>query len=187
MKQTIFCIMGYTASGKDSIADAVSSKCGIPKVVSFTTRPKRENEDGTKHLFISEDAFEAIKKTNDFAAYTKIGDYHYFVTRTQLNSLFFDNNAVVYVIDPEGVEMLKGNMPDANIVTIYVNVSREECSNRAKKRGDNGYQHHKRTLAEYTRFMKMLRTANFDYAVKNEDISKAEAVVESIIKTEMRE
>lgn len=185
--KTIFCICGHTASGKDSITDGVSFACGIPKIVSFSTRPKREGESNDKHIFISEEAYEVFKRKNEFAACTQIGDYHYFTTKSQIEALFENHDAVLYVIDPDGIETLRQAMKDVRIVVIYINASREECRTRAIKRGDNYYDHHNRVLSEYNRFTKMLRAADFDYAVKNDNLSKSVSVVADIVETEMKE
>ena len=40
----IFCICGFSSSGKDSITTRVSSELNIPILISHTTRPMRDGE-----------------------------------------------------------------------------------------------------------------------------------------------
>ena len=44
------CIIGMSCSGKDSLVRAVERELGLQPVVSYTTRPRRDNEtDGVEH------------------------------------------------------------------------------------------------------------------------------------------
>ena len=54
-------------------------------VVSYTTRPMRPNEqNGVEHLFISDSEALEILNNENIVAYTRIGEYKYFVTLDQL-------------------------------------------------------------------------------------------------------
>ena len=77
---TIICIVGRTASGKDHIGNIISERLNIPMVVSYTTRPKRENEaNGREHWFISDETADNMLRNNDCVlGYTKIGGVRYF-------------------------------------------------------------------------------------------------------------
>lgn len=66
--KTLFCVLGRTGTGKDSIVDQVCKLTGMSKVKSFTTRPQRGANDIT-HVFIKPNEVEKYKK--DIAAYTK--------------------------------------------------------------------------------------------------------------------
>lgn len=182
--KTIYCIVGQSAAGKDTIAERVSKDLCIPRVISFTTRQKRDGESDDKHIFIDENRFEKLKEAATFAAYTQIGDYHYFTTRLQIETLFENHDAILYVIDPNGIESLKKVMTDVNIVSIYINVPRETRYKRAQSRGDNMIAIHTRSVDEFPQFVTWLRRAEFDYAVKNDNIDTACHIVESIISIE---
>lgn len=180
MKKTIFCICGRSASGKDTIANMVSEMSGIPKVVSYTTRPRRDGERENSHIFITEEEFQSLASAR-MCAYTKIGQYHYFTTRRQILQLLNERDAVIYVIDPNGIQTLSAFMPDVRIVTIYINVTLAECIRRAERRGDTKEVYRNRALAEMEQFHDMLLNTSYDYAVPNRDVNLACDIIAHII------
>lgn len=184
--KTIFCIVGQSASGKDTIVERVSNDMHIPKVISFTTRPKRDGEDDNKHIFINEERYNTLKGMSTFAAYTQIGQHHYFTTKLQIDTLLENNDNILYIIDPNGIKTLKEAMNNVNIVSIYINVPRSIRYQRGKDRGDDMSSFNDRSINEFGQFVTWLRRAEYDYAVKNIDIDTAVNVVESIIDAEMR-
>lgn len=186
MKKTIFCICGRSASGKDTIANTVSEISGIPKVVSYTTRPRRDGEREDSHIFLTEEEFESLKLAR-MCAYTRIGQYHYFTTRRQMMQLLYKHDAVIYVIDPHGIQTLRASMPDVRIVTIYINVTLDECVRRAERRGDSKEGYRKRAQEELGRFGDMLLMQSFDYAVPNRDVNLASDIIAHIIFRESRD
>ena len=185
MEQTIFCICGRTASGKDSLTDAISRELGIPKIISFTNRPKRTGEDDTKHIFLSNEQTQKLLDSCTPAAYTEIGEYKYFTTVDQLEAMLVEHGCLLYVIDPNGIEFLKSKMPDKRIVIIYINVPRLICKQRAEARGDDPVVYHKRSVAENAQFLHMCRRSTFDYAVSNIDSEIAVDVLKHIVIAEM--
>ena len=68
----IFCLIGKSASGKDSIYRALleDRNLHLTEVVSYTTRPIREHEqDGREYFFTSEEKFESMKQENRVIEY----------------------------------------------------------------------------------------------------------------------
>lgn len=129
----IYCIVGKTASGKDTFAKQMAKEFQLPFVVSYTTRPKRKYEtDGKEHFFLDE--HQAKKLTKDYTsclALTEINGYHYFTTKDQVQK------DCIYIIDPNGIEYIKTHFPELKLTSIYVDCSESIILNRAKRRGDN--------------------------------------------------
>lgn len=122
----LICIAGRTGSGKDYLAKKLEEK-GLKVLKSYTTRPRRtENED--THTFITK---EEADKITDKIAVTTINGYDYFATYTQVK----END--IYVIDPNGLKTLCENLKDEKIVVIYVKANDEERKKRAVERSDN--------------------------------------------------
>ena len=93
----IYLIVGCSGSGKTTIANTLEVKYGLKSIQSYTTRPKRsENETG--HTFISDEEYD---KLENIVACTEFCKYRYCATSEQI-----DENDL-YVIDPTGVESLK--------------------------------------------------------------------------------
>ena len=46
----LFCVLGRTSSGKDTLVNKLCEKTGAKKLISYTTRPRRDREEDT-HIF----------------------------------------------------------------------------------------------------------------------------------------
>lgn len=95
---------------------------GIPFIVSYTTRDKREGEtDGVDHHFINHRMYENADK-NEMLAYTKFGDNHYFTMKWQTEVY----PTYSYVVDEDGVRFFLERYADEyNIIPVYVHASEE--------------------------------------------------------------
>jgi guanylate kinase len=169
----LFCILGKSGSGKDSICKEIE-KLGYKVLKSYTTRPRRLNE-GDTHIFIDEN--DLYKYKDDIIAYTKIGAFHYFSTKQQL----YDSD--VYIIDPRGLNMLK-EIKDLKIISIYINVDDEERYKRAINRGDSVEVIEKRFSAEKEQFDEFLTNKKYDYLVLNGDFDYACRRIKQILENE---
>ena len=167
-EHVLLCLMGRTASGKDTLANKLCERTGLKQIISYTTRERRVNE-GNTHIFISDAEYQALEDSGRIAAFTQIGPYKYCCTIDQL----YDND--VYVIDPEGVNHLRElNLPNLRLVTIFVNVPDDIRKDRAlNKRRDDRLAFAKRDMAERDQFRSMLRNADFDYSITNLEWPKA--------------
>ena len=96
-EHVLLCLMGKTASGKDTLAKKLCERAGLHQVISYTTRPRRNNE-GDTHIFISDEEYQGLENSGEIAAFTQIGPYKYCCTVKQL----YEND--VYVIDPIGIQ-----------------------------------------------------------------------------------
>lgn len=175
----LICLMGRTASGKDTLANKLCERTGLRQVISYTTRERRANE-GNTHIFITDEEYQSIEDSGRIAAFTKIGPYKYCCTIEQL----YEND--IYVIDPEGVKNLRDlNLPNLKLITVYVNTPDDIRKDRAiSKRGDDRLVFMKRDMAERDQFRAMLRNADFDYAISNIDAAKAYSVLRWISQVE---
>lgn len=167
-EHVLICLMGRTASGKDTLAIKLCERTGLKQIISYTTRPRRANE-GETHIFISDEEYQTLEKSGQIAAFTQIGPYKYCCTIDQL----YEND--IYVIDPVGVQHLRElNLPNLRLVTVYVNTPDDVRKERAlSKRGDDRLVFMKRDVAERDQFRTMLRNTDFDYAISNIDVAKA--------------
>lgn len=127
-------LIGASGSGKSTLAKRLVDK-GYKEVVSYTTRPKRyEGEEG--HIFV--DRYDGNdgelcspdgEPCSPSVAYSKFNGYEYWCTQEQLDT------CDVYVVDWNGIDMLKAKGVDG--VVVYIDVSEEERRRRMKLRGDS--------------------------------------------------
>jgi guanylate kinase len=174
-EHVLLCVMAKTAAGKDSLVNRLCQRNGIKNIISYTTRERRTNE-GDTHIFVTEEDYERMKTEGKIAAFTQIGQYKYWSTVDQL----YENQ--VYIIDPVGVKSLKElNLPNLRLVTVYINVPDEERTRRAlESRGDDRLKFKERDFAERAQFKELLKNADFDYSIPNQDIAKSYSVLKWI-------
>lgn len=174
-EHVLLCVMGRTASGKDSLVNKLCERTNLSQIISYTTRDKRVGE-GDTHIFVTKEDYEVMKANDEVAAYTEIAGNLYWTTIDQL----YEND--VYIIDPLGVEVLKKlNLPNLRLVTVFINTPDTIREKRAiYKRKDNKDKFRTRNLSERNQFRNMLKEANFDYAISNIEFPKAFSVLKWI-------
>ena len=167
-KHVLLCVMGRTASGKDSLVNKLCERTGLKQIISYTTRERRQNE-GDTHIFVTDDDYEQMQSEGRVAAFTQIGEYKYWSTIDQL----YEND--IYIIDYDGLKFLRElNLPDIHLVSVFVNVPDDIREERAlTKRKDNKTKFRTRDYAERGQFREMAKNLDFDYAVSNLDFAKA--------------
>ncbi len=108
-----YLIIGRTGSGKDYIAKVLSEIYNLKILKSYTTRPKR-NEQDDGHIFITPE--EAATMADRIAEWKLDNGIEYFATRQQV----LDND--IYIINPNAAIDLCQKMSElVHLKIIYVN------------------------------------------------------------------
>lgn len=177
----LFCVVGRTGTGKDSLVDLVCSSLGMKKVKSYTTRERRPGEGDDSHVFIKPVEIDQFK--GKMAAYTKIGEVEYFATVEQVLEGDF------YVIDPNGLDDFRErwdfNKFPMSIVVIYITVPKMTQLSRLLGRGDNAEKSNSRMLAENNQFGEFETRQRMDYTVVNSDLEQAVLGLQRIVLQEL--
>ena len=180
MKKKIILVCGRTGFGKSSIIKRVCKNLGLKQVVSYTTRPMRDNEKtgSSDHYFIQPD--EVKKYADDMAAYTEINGYEYFATKTELRS------SDIYTVDPNGIADLKERCGDEfDFVTIYVRTPKALAIERCKSRG-NEKEFMARYDAENQQFTDYEKKMPWEYHIFNiRTLDDAVATMTRMIRKEL--
>jgi guanylate kinase len=123
-------LIGASASGKTEVAKLLGSKYGIQKVVTHTTRHKRDGEtDDVDYHFVSFEQFEELKNRG------------YFVETTFYNGNFYGTSHKeigddkVLIVDPNGLDAFQ-KLHNRRIVTFFMDASETTRLNRMLYRGD---------------------------------------------------
>lgn len=63
----LFCIMGNSGSGKDTLIDLVTANCDkIKRLKLVTDRPRRPNEDDSRYIFATKYEFDSLLDKDSF-------------------------------------------------------------------------------------------------------------------------
>lgn len=172
-KKTIFCILGESGSGKDTLVEYTLKefKLKLKPVLSYTDRPMRDGEqNGKEHIFLSKEEMTEFLKSNkkDIAAYTQIGEtgYRYCAMTSVID------RSDIYIIDPNGLKEFKERTGDRyNIISIYIDCPLKERRKRAEKRGDGVAKFEARVAAESNQFAKFREEHGYDHVIDNGSMS----------------
>ena len=158
-----YLICGKSGSGKDSIVSEMCLEFGYTALKSYTTRPRRLNEENT-HTFIDDKQYD---KLNNIVAETIFNGYRYCATQEQLDKADF------YIIDKEGIEFLKENYKgQKSFKVIYIDCSVANRSKNMKKRGDTDEDIKQRIIHDEQAFVGIKE--HIDYVIyNNSDIDAA--------------
>lgn len=166
-------LAGASASGKTEVAKMLAKKYGITKVITTTTRDKREGElDKRDYFFISKDEFERKIQDGDFVEYTFFNGNLYGSTKDQIA------NDKCVVIDPAGLRSYIA-LDDPRIVTFYLEADEETRRNRMISRGDSMDKINSRIEHDRIAFKKE-NIATVDYKIDSSSKHSVEEVADQI-------
>ena len=116
----IIVLLGASGSGKSTLEHELATHHGFEKIISYTTRQPRNNEEnGKDYWFIDNDTFREIMNRDLFAEHDEYSQNRLYGT---LKSDYVDGNKVV-VLTPNGLRQLKKNCPNEDILTVLVEAS----------------------------------------------------------------
>ncbi len=161
-------LCGKTNSGKTTVAKELE-KQGMTKVVTYTTRPKRENEiDGEDYIYLTNKEFDRLKEKGFFAETAQYNASFGFCQYGSSKESYIDNSVIV--LNPYGIEQLeeKGMLEKEKSIVFYIDVSDDILKSRSMKRGDN--------IREFNRRIEKDNKDFYDFLVKKNMSKKIEIV-----------
>lgn len=141
MKNKILILCGKSGSGKDFIQRQLIKNENFKQIVSWTSRPKRENEtEGVEYHFCSKREFEYMIKQNKLIEYRsyntllngKEDTWYYGILKEDLD---LENERYVVILDLNGAKSFYDYYGKENCHCVYIEAMNEVRTERAKKRG----------------------------------------------------
>ena len=113
-------LLGASGSGKSTIEHELSEHNGFAKIISYTTRQKRDGEEnGRDYYFTNNDTFNDMINQGLFAEYDEYSQKRLYGT---LKSDYVEGDNVV-VLTPNGLRQLKKNCNADDIFTVLIEAS----------------------------------------------------------------
>lgn len=135
----IFCIMGKSATGKDTIYKSLlqNSELGLKKIVSYTTRPIREGEEeGVEYHFTDVQTLKMLEeqgKVIECRSYDTIyGLWYYFMVKD--NQIDLTQNDYLIIGTLESYLRIRDYFGKEKVVPIYIELEDGERLTRALAR-----------------------------------------------------
>lgn len=132
-------IIGKTASGKDTIVKELCLNHNFKKIITYTTRPMRENEiDGITYHYILDEEFKQKIDEDFFAEYksyqSEFGEWFY---GTSEESILNSDDKSIIILTPQGYKDILSKYPNLNYKSIYLYASNRTIRERLIQRGDD--------------------------------------------------
>lgn len=165
--EKMFCILGKSSAGKDTLVSLTSEEMQVPVAVSFTTRPKREGElEGKEYHFITDKEFKTLKQSGRIAESTSyaVADNQvqcYGLTRKELEKGVY----VIAIVNPDGLRQLTEKYGD-KIVSILIECDGLKRLKRSIERDKTGNP--KEICRRYLRDEKDFEEIICDYIIYND-------------------
>ena len=127
-------LAGPGASGKDTLKERFILR-GYRPSISYTTRPKRENEvDGIHYKFVDKEEFMKMVENDEFYEWQEFGSEHgldalYGTTKEDFYA------ADVFIMTPDGIRDLEPEDRETSMI-IYLNIDEEVRRKRLAERND---------------------------------------------------
>ena len=174
-------ISGCSGAGKNTVIQAVTGQNeNIKFLQSCTTRKHRPNERPDTYQYLTKEEFDHLVKTDQMFEYEEIHQNFYGLTKQALQNIIDDDKKNIHYIKDIGVlgqinltRALKNKVP---VVTIFLEVPREELISRLQKRGEKDID-----LRLSRMEFEMGYINYYDHTIQNVDINSTTKNIEDII------
>lgn len=177
-------ISGTTCAGKGTVIEELLKKNdNLALSISYTSRPKRENEvDKVDYYFVTKEEFEKKIKDGDFLEYAQVQYNAYYGTpKKEVIELLNSGKDVILEIDVQGAKQIKALYPETILIFIMA-PSMTEVKKRIKMRG---MENNEQIIARFKVAYNEINEINqYNYVVVNDDLDMAVKKVEAILISE---
>ncbi len=172
-----------SGSGKTTIVRGLlSSMSAVEFSVSFTTRPRRDEErDDVDYHFVAQDVFHAKMAAKEFLEWAEVYGKLYGTGRAETDAIRARGNDVLLDVDVQGADQVRKACPEA--ITVFVlapsfAVLEQRLKNRSSDRREAIEARLKAARREVSRY------PDYDYVIINDDIDRCTKTLRSIVLAE---
>lgn len=175
----VFIVSAPAGTGKTTLVRMLCEEFNsLVESVSYTTRPKRRNEEeGRDYFFTSEEDFEKKISQNEFLEHAKVFGSYYGTSRRVVEEQLSLGKNVVLIIDTQGALQV---MKSIDAVSIFVTPPNfDELKRRLFSRKSESEAAIEQRLSWAER--EMATAAKYDYQIVNDHLETAYQVFRSIL------
>ncbi|HBI93347.1 MAG TPA: guanylate kinase [Terrisporobacter glycolicus] len=162
----IFCLMGKSSSGKDTIFKEINDDkdLDLKPIISYTTRPKRINEtNGVEYFFINTDELNKFEKENKVIEkrvyHTVHGDWFYGTIND--GQIDLNKNNYLLITTLEAYKSLRDYFGDDKVYPFYIDIEDGIRLERALER------ERKQDKPNYDELCRRFLADNKDFSAEN--------------------
>lgn len=135
-------VAGPSGVGKSTIVKKMEER-GFKRVVTYTTRPKRENEiEDVDYHYISQEEYDRMSRNKEFVEEANYRGWYYGMSKASCTD---DMNTVV-ILTPSGFrKVLKAGF---KVISFYFKIDRVSRFFKIVDRGDNFDEAYRRNVSD---------------------------------------
>ena len=178
-------LCGPSGVGKSTISRMLAERLNVSYTVSATTRAKTDkDDDGKTYDYIGQNEFFKRLDTDQFLEYAQVYGHYYGTPKHPALDYLAAGRDVLLEIDVQGALQVRYQYPDALMIFILP-PDGDTLQQRLVTRGrDTAEDVSKRYRAARREIHMAKGSRAFDFMVFNDDLDRAVAEIENIIKVE---
>lgn len=180
----LFVISGSSGVGKGTVINGfLHRNPDFEFTITYTTRPKRENEvEGRHHFYISKEEFLEKIKNNELLEWAEFSGNYYGTGKSFVKRSLEKGKNLILEIETQGAMQVKEKMPSAVLIFIAP-PSYQDLEFRLRNRKTESEE----AIAKRLDFVKfeLKNSERYDYRIVNDKVEDTVLELEKIIKTEM--
>lgn len=170
-------LTGKSGCGKDTLQEELIRKENFKKLISTTTRPKREGEiEGREYYFVDKDKFFQLDKEGFFIEHRSYEtlvnnkkDTWYYGLGKQLSKEDINSDMYITILDLDGAKSARDYYGEDNCIVAYIELDDKIREDRASKRGGFDKSEWDRRLEDDKKvFSEENRRGLVDFEISNE-------------------
>jgi guanylate kinase len=181
----VFVITGPSGVGKGTlIRELLERVPGLELSVSATTRPPRDGEvDGGDYHFLDREEFDRRAAANEFLEHATYSGNRYGTLRSEVERRFAEGKSVVLEIEVQGARQVRAAMPTESVLVFIAPPDPAALRERLEGRGTDSEE----AIAERLRTaeLELAAAEEFQHVVVNDDVERAAAQLERIVRDEL--
>ena len=175
-------VSGPSGVGKDTIMNELLDR--FNKIVTHTTRPKREGEiDGINYFFTTIEKFVEGIKNNEFVEYVNSFSGKFYGTKREtIKKALNGQKPGLAIVDVDGAKNIKENL-DANVISIFIKPpSMDVLKQRLLKRGTESEAQIAERLQKAA--YEIEQAKNYDAVIQNENPEEGVRDIKALLNLE---
>ncbi|HUJ25610.1 MAG TPA: guanylate kinase [Myxococcales bacterium] len=182
MNPLLLILSAPSGTGKTTLARRlVAAHPGAVFSVSVTTRgPRGAEKDGVDYWFVDEEKFNQMVERDEFLEWAHVHGHLYGTPRSVLRS---SPSLVVFDIDVQGGQQIKQRHAES-VRALILPPSLAELERRLRARSTDDDATIRRRLHAARIEMRLALAAHYEYWIVNDDLDRAYADLEAIVRAE---